>query len=77
MATNKNTVKLNYEQAHSFVERNKGLGFFWQGWNIVKWTKNDNAYMQKNGLFRNNEWGHAITIPLQDDGTWAVLNKYV
>jgi hypothetical protein len=73
----KNKVKLNYEDAHKFVNKNTDLGFFWQGWNIVKWTENPNGFTQKNGMFRNEKWGHAMTIPLESDGTWSVLEQYV
>lgn len=71
------TVELNYKQAHEFVSKNKNLGFFWDGWDIVKFTPNDNGFMQKNGMFRNGKWGHSIRISLKDSGTWAVLEKYV
>jgi hypothetical protein len=73
----KNLVELNYEQAHKFVENNKTLGFFWDGWDIIKWTENENGFSQKNGLFRNNKWGHAMRIPFTDNGTWKVLERYV
>lgn len=73
----KNTTELNYQEAHAFVEKNKALGFFWNGWDIVKWTENSNGFTQKNGMFRNGKWGHAITVPLQSNGTWAVLSRYV
>jgi len=73
----KNLVALNYEQAHAFVQKNKSLGFFWDGWDIVKWTENENGFSQKNGLFRNNKWGHSMRIPLNKSGTWEVLDRYV
>lgn len=73
----KNLVELNYEQAHKFVEKNKALGFFWDGWDIVKWTENENGFSQKNGIFRNSKWGHAMRISLTDNGTWKVLERYV
>lgn len=70
-------TELNYDQAHAFVIKNKNLGFFWNGWDIVKWTKNDNGFMQKNGMFRDGQWGHSMKIPMTDNGTWKVLKKYV
>lgn len=72
-----NTVELDYGKAHDFVTKNTSIGFFWNGWDIFKWTENENGYMQKNGMFRNNKWGHAIKIPMTDNGTWKVLKKYV
>lgn len=75
--TMKDLVELNYDNAHKFVEKNKRLGFFWDGWNIVKWTENENGFTQKNGMFRNNTWGHSMQIPMSSTGTWAVLKRYV
>lgn len=70
-------VELNYNQANAFVEKNTGIGFFWDGWNMFKWTANDNGFMQKNGMYRNGKWGHAMRIPMTENGTWKVLKKYV
>lgn len=70
-------VELNYNEANNFVNKNNELGFFWNGWNIYKWTANDNGFMQKNGMYRNGQWGHAMKIPMTDKGTWMVLKKYV
>jgi hypothetical protein len=73
----KDTVELNYETAHNFVQKNQRFGFFWDGWDIVKWTENENGFTQKNGMFRNGKWGHSIKIRMQNNGTWAVLKRYV
>jgi hypothetical protein len=73
----KDTVELNYIKAHDFVNKNHSLGFYWDGYNIIKWTENPNGFTQKNGMFRNNKWGHAMKISMSDKGTWAVLKKYV
>lgn len=72
-----NLTELNYDDAHKFVEKNKFRGFYWDGWTIVKWTSNPNGYTQTNGCFRNNEWGYQTRIPVTDNGTWKVLEKYV
>jgi hypothetical protein len=73
----KDLVELDYTKAHSFVEKNSRIGFFWDGWDIVKWTENENGFTQKNGMFRNNKWGHSMKIPMTNSGTWKVLSKYV
>ena len=72
-----NLAELSYDNANKFVEKNKSLGFFWNGWEMIKWTKNENGFMQKNGMFRDGVWGHAMRIPMTNDGTWMVLKKYV
>lgn len=70
-------AELDYDQAHTFVERNKALGFYWDGWDIIKWTPNPNGYGQKNGMYRHDQWGFFVKIPCTDNGTWKVLSKYV
>jgi len=67
---------LDYKSAHEFVEKNKKNGFFWDGYTIVKWTRNDDGYMQKNGMFRNNKWGYILKYKLKDNGTWDISDKY-
>lgn len=72
-----NYAELNYDQAHDFVAKNESLGFYWNGWDIIKWTANANGYTQKNGMYRNDQWGFFVKIPCSDMGTWKVLEKYV
>lgn len=70
------TINLNYDEAHSFVNKNKKQGFFWDGYTIMKWTPNNNGYMQKNGMFRNNKWGYVLSYKLNKNGTWDLSDKY-
>ena len=70
-------TELNYEQAHDFVNKNVNKGFYWNGWDIVKFTENPNGFSQKNGMYRNDRWGFRVIIPCSDNGTWKVLSKYV
>jgi hypothetical protein len=69
-------IVLDYSKAHEFVEKNKKHGFFWDGYTILKWSRNDNGYMQKNGMFRNNKWGYVLRYKLKNNGTWEVSDKY-
>jgi hypothetical protein len=70
-------LKLNYDEAHKFVQKNKQNGFFWDGYTIIKWTPGSNGYMQKNGMFRNNKWGYASRYELKVSGVWELSDKYV
>jgi hypothetical protein len=72
-----NTVVLNYEMAHAFVESNKNKNIFWDGWTIVKWAPGSNGYTQTNGMFRNGKWGYANRFPVSGNGTWRIPSKYV
>jgi hypothetical protein len=69
-------ITLNYKEAHDFVEKNKKNGFFWDGYTMIKWTPGHNGYMQKNGMFRNNQWGYASKYEVTKIGTWDVSDKY-
>lgn len=70
------TIELNYDQAHDFVEKNKKNGFYWDGWTIVKWTPNPAGYSQTNGMFRKGRWGYAYRYFLTKKGTWKISGKY-
>lgn len=70
-------AELNYDQAHEFVNANKGNGFFWDGYTIVKWSPGHNGYLQTNGLYRNNKWGYASRFSMTEQGVWILPGKYV
>ena len=67
---------LDHKQAHEFVAKNKKQGFFWDGYTIIKWTPGSNGYMQKNGMFRNNQWGYASRYEVKPSGMWELSEKY-
>jgi hypothetical protein len=69
-------VLLDYDTAHKFVEKNKALGFFWDGWTIVKWSPSNNGYMDPKGMFKNNKWGYSSRHELKPNGTWEISDKY-
>lgn len=73
----KNMTEFNYESAHVFVEKNKSNGFFWDGWNIVKWSPGHNGYTEVNGMYRSGKWGYANRYPVSNKGTWFIPSKYV
>lgn len=67
-------VELNYDEAHDFVEKNSRRGYFWEGWDVVRWVKNPNGFSSKNGAFRNGTWGITYRSPVQKNGKWRVKN---
>ena len=72
----RNKIKLNWEQAHAFVEKNKSQGFFWDGYTIVRWSPSNNGYLEKNGMFRNGRWGYSTRFFLNKEGEWEISEKY-
>ena len=73
----KDIVELDYSAAHKFVESNKKMGFYWDGYTIVKWSPGHNGFTQVNGMFRNNRWGYENKYNLTKRGTWLIPTKYV
>jgi hypothetical protein len=73
----KNVVEMNYNQIHEFVNNNKKIGFFWEGYTVVKWSPGHNGYTEVNGMFRNGKWGYANRYNLTDKGMWLIPAKYV
>jgi hypothetical protein len=69
-------IILDYDKAHDFVSKNKKNGFFWDGYTIVKWTPGSNGYMQKNGMYLNNQWGYASRYEVNYSGKWELSDKY-
>jgi hypothetical protein len=46
----------------------------WDGWDVVRYKKNDNAQFDSNGVFKNGSWYNKIVFPLKDNG-WSIPNK--
>ena len=65
-------MKLSYDEAHKFVEDNATRGYRWDGWDIVRWVKNNNGYSMPNGSFRNGVWGVEYRTAVSNDGTWSL-----
>ena len=65
---------LDYDTADEFVDQKRAL--FWDGWDILHWKPNHNAYTNKKGMFRNGRWGFVTRFPVRDDGTWRIPAKY-
>lgn len=65
----------DYNAAHALVENSNN--FFWDGWKLVFWKKDDSAIYNKKGLRHNGAWGIAETFNVSDDGRWRIPDKYV
>jgi hypothetical protein len=50
---------------------------FWDNYNLVIWKKNSGGYTDIKGMFRNNTWGMADKVSVNDKGVWALSKKYV
>lgn len=46
----------------------------WDGWDVVRYKKNDKAQYESNGIFRNGFWYNKIVFPLNKNG-WSVPDR--
>ena len=46
----------------------------WEGWDVVKYTKNDNAMFAPDGAFHRGKWMKKKVFPLTKDG-WYLPNS--
>lgn len=65
-------MELTLKQAEDFVDQNSGRGYFWDGYTIVRWVRNNNGYSMPNGSFKNGVWGVEFRTPMSDNGTWSL-----
>ena len=72
-------LKLNHSGVEVFIKRfNKtNQESFWENYSLFIWKKNPSGFTNKNGLFRNNTWGIAEVITVNDKGIWDLPKKYV
>ena len=73
----KNMIEFNYDSAHKFVADNKKNGFFWDGWDIIKWFPGHNGYTSTNGMYLKGKWGFGHRYKVTDKGTWLIPAKHV
>lgn len=55
----------------------KDIDTYWENYDFIIWKKNIGGYSNTDGVFRNNSWGIANTISINDKGTWSLPLKYV
>jgi hypothetical protein len=71
-----NNVYVDYDMAHKIVDSRPNL--YWDGWTIVEWRRDSEGFFNKNGSFRNGQWGRTMRrMDVSSSGTWKVPAKYV
>jgi hypothetical protein len=50
---------------------------FWNNYDLVIWKKNISGYTSTKGLFKNNSWGTADIVSVNNQGLWKLSGKYV
>jgi hypothetical protein len=63
----------NYAYAHKLVDKTPALS--WDGWDIVEFKPDPDAYFMPSGIFKSFKWGFAKTFPITEEG-WEIPNRY-
>lgn len=50
--------------------------FEWEGWDVVRYKKNNNAQFKINGVFRKGGWYEKTIFPLTRSG-WSIPERLV
>jgi hypothetical protein len=62
----------NLEYMEKIVSERSDLE--WSGWDIVKYTKSENAQFSVDGFFKNGSWFKKRTFPITEKG-WNIPNS--
>ena len=46
----------------------------WEGWDVVRYKKNNDAQFSRNGVFRNGQWYNKIIFPITEHG-WSIPDR--
>lgn len=67
------------DKANGFVTRQQenGNDVRWDGWDIVFFSPNDQAFYSRNGAFRNGAWGYENRATVNNKGEWEVDRRDV
>lgn len=50
---------------------------FWNSYDLIIWKQNPSGYYNKNGMFKNSQWGISEKININNNGTWKLPKQYV
>lgn len=60
------------EAMESIVDSRNDLA--WNGWDVVRYTRSNNAMYSKDGEFRNGRWMKKKVFPITEKG-WSIPNN--
>lgn len=62
------------DKAESFVAKQQAAGnnVRWEGWDLVFFTPDDQAYYSRNGAFRDGSWGFLNRSAVTTKGEWKI-----
>jgi len=74
-----NRVIIDHTNADDFVadQVSKNSDVSWDGWDLLFYSANPNGFNDKNGVFKNGQWGVQARVVVSDDGLWKIPAKYI
>lgn len=70
-------LNLTQQGVEIFIRRAKNIQPFWSNYDLVIWKKDPSGFTNVKGMFRNESWGIAERIPVDNQGIWKLNSKYV
>lgn len=60
-----------------FIKKAKNIVSYWDNYDLIIWKQDTNGYTSIKGIFKNNTWGTAEKISVNNQGIWKLPTKYV
>ena len=72
-------LHLNNKGVDIFISKStsKNLSPHWDNYDLVIWRKDATGFSNIKGMFKENAWGIAERISVNNNGIWVLPNKYV
>lgn len=70
-------LNLTQKGVEIFIRRANNIEPFWHNYDLVIWKKDPSGFTNVSGMFRNEAWGVAERIPVDNQGIWKLNKKYV
>jgi hypothetical protein len=60
-----------------FIKRARNIVPYWDNYDLVIWKKDINGFTNIKGIFKQDTWGTAERISVNNKGIWKLPTKYV
>jgi hypothetical protein len=60
-----------------FIKKASNIVPYWDNYDLVIWKKDINGFTNIKGIFKQNTWGTAERISVNNNGIWKLPTKYV
>jgi hypothetical protein len=60
-----------------FIKKASNIVPYWDNYDLVIWKKDINGFTNIKGIFKQDTWGTAERISVNNNGIWKLPTKYV